>query len=406
MPKSMQSLLLISQFFMILALEMTNPFLSLLIASQDELSRQNAVFYSMLSLVLPMLANIIMTPIWGRAADRYGYKLMLMRAAWALVFSQLAMIFVNSLCWILIIRVFQGAFAGFIVAMQTYSLSFCEWHYKSRQLARLQSAKAIATTLAGFAGGIILSFTNYQGLYAIATVVCLTITLVMQYYLPIIPKNVGANIDQKPNEVTFNSKPIYMICFLITLTQIIKFLPDPGLSLFVNDSFSSNLIFIGLVYSFPAVGMLLSSEWCGRQFDQCRSNPFLVHRYLLRYSGLGFILMLCQASTNNLIVFGSLRILWGGVLAALLPALFSLLSDRYSLPGYALGLANSFAKLGNLIGLLLGGMLINWLSYSSLFIIISGLYGLFALMVLWLHGFFTNPIPQMSNIYSDQHHDL
>ncbi|WP_454783900.1 MFS transporter [Legionella sp. WA2024007413] len=406
MPKSMQSLLLISQFFMILALEMTNPFLSLLIASQDELSRQNAVFYSMLSLVLPMLANIIMTPIWGRAADRYGYKLMLMRAAWALVFSQLAMIFVNSLCWILIIRVFQGAFAGFIVAMQTYSLSFCEWHYKSRQLARLQSAKAIATTLAGSAGGIILSFTNYQGLYAIATVVCLTITLVMQYYLPTIPKNVGANIDQKPNEVTFDSKPIYMICFLITLTQIIKFLPDPGLSLFVNDSFSSNLIFIGLVYSFPAVGMLLSSEWCGRQFDRCRSNPFLVHRYLLRYSGLGFILMLCQASTNNLIVFGSLRILWGVVLAALLPALFSLLSDRYSLPGYALGLANSFAKLGNLIGLLLGGMLINWLSYSSLFIIISGLYGLFALMVLWLHGFFTNPIPQMSNIYSDQHHDL
>ncbi len=391
---------------MILALEMTNPFLSLLIASQDELSRQNAVFYSMLSLVLPMLANIIMTPIWGRAADRYGYKLMLMRAAWALVFSQLAMIFVNSLCWILIIRVFQGAFAGFIVAMQTYSLSFCEWHYKSRQLARLQSAKAIATTLAGSAGGIILSFTNYQGLYAIATVVCLTITLVMQYYLPTIPKNVGANIDQKPNEVTFDSKPIYMICFLITLTQIIKFLPDPGLSLFVNDSFSSNLIFIGLVYSFPAVGMLLSSEWCGRQFDRCRSNPFLVHRYLLRYSGLGFILMLCQASTNNLIVFGSLRILWGVVLAALLPALFSLLSDRYSLPGYALGLANSFAKLGNLIGLLLGGMLINWLSYSSLFIIISGLYGLFALMVLWLHGFFTNPIPQMSNIYSDQHHDL
>ncbi|WP_305033813.1 hypothetical protein [Legionella sp. km772] len=95
MSKSLQSFILISQFFMILALEMTNPFLSLLIASQKGALASNIVFYSMLSLVLPMLANIVMTPIWGFAADRYGYKSMLMRAAWALVFTQGAMIWVN-----------------------------------------------------------------------------------------------------------------------------------------------------------------------------------------------------------------------------------------------------------------------------------------------------------------------
>lgn len=189
MPKSLQPLILISQFFMILALEMTNPFLSLLLASQSEVALQDVVFYSMLSFVLPMLANIIMAPIWGIAADRYGYKSMLMRAAWALVLTQLAMMFAHSLVWILIIRVFQGAFAGFIVSMQTYSLSLCEWQHKSRQLARLQSAKAIATTLAGFIGGIILAVTNYQGLYGIATAICLAITLIMHYYLPATQKN-------------------------------------------------------------------------------------------------------------------------------------------------------------------------------------------------------------------------
>ncbi|PWY55639.1 MFS transporter [Legionella qingyii] len=402
MSKSIQSLLLISQFFMILALEMTNPFLSLLIASQNEIPLQSAAFYSMLSFVFPMLANIIMTPIWGLAADRFGYKSMLMRAAWALVFTQLAMIFVNALNWILIIRIVQGAFAGFIVSMQTYSLSLCEWQYKSRQLSRLQSAKAVATSLAGFAGGIILTATNYQGLYGIATVICLSITLVMHYYLPATPKNSGKTLDQKSEKMIFDSKPVYALCFLITLTQIIKFLPDPGLSLYINDSFSQNLILIGLLYSFPAVGMLLSSEWCGCQFDRCRTDPLLVRRYLIRYSVLGFILMLCQASINNLILFACIRILWGVVLAALLPALFALLSDRYPLPGYALGLANSFAKLGNLIGLLLGGLLINWLPYSTLFVIIAGLYCLFALFVPWLPGFFINPLPRFSNTYSDK----
>ncbi|MCW8471877.1 MFS transporter [Fluoribacter gormanii] len=402
MAKSIQSLLLISQFFMILALEMTNPFLSLLIASQSDISTQDAIFYSMLSFVFPMFANIIMTPIWGLAADRYGYKPMLMRAAWALVFTQLTMIFVNSLNWILIIRIFQGAFAGFIVSMQTYSLSVCEWHNKSRQLSRLQSAKAIATTLAGFTGGLILTTTSYKGLYGIATVICLTITLVMQYYLPTSPKKAGKALDQKSDKLIFDSQSVYALCFLITLTQIIKFLPDPGLSLFINDLFSQNFILIGLIYSLPAAGMLLSSEWCGRQFDRCRSDPFLVRSYLIRYSVLGFILMLCQASMSNLIFFACIRMLWGVVLAALLPALFALLSDRYPLPGYALGLANSFAKLGNLIGLLLGGVLINWLSYSTLFVIIAGLYSLFALFVPRLPGFLINPLPHISNNYSDK----
>ncbi|MCE0724018.1 MFS transporter [Legionella resiliens] len=401
MPKSLQPLILVSQFFMILALEMTNPFLSLLIASHSEGALQEVVFYSMLSFVLPMLANIIMGPVWGIAADRYGYKSMLMRAAWALVVTQLAMMFAHSLVWILIIRILQGAFAGFIVSMQTYSLSLCEWHHKSRQLARLQSIKAIATTLAGFIGGIILAVTNYQGLYGIATAICLAITLIMQYYLPATPKKADKNRNQKPNRLLVDSKPIYFLCFLITLTQIIKFLPDPGLSLFINDSFSHNLILIGLLYSLPAAGMLVSSEWCGRQFDQCRGDIFLVHRYLVRYSVIGLILMLCQATTSNLFLFACFRSLWGVVLAALLPALCALLSDRYSLPGYALGLANSFAKLGNLIGLLLGGMLMNWLAYSTLFVIIASFYGLFALFVAGFHGFFINPVPRISNAYSD-----
>lgn len=132
------------------------------------------------------------------------------------------------------------------------------------------------------------------------------------------------------------------------------------------------------------------------------NRHFLVHRYLVRYSVLGLILMLCQASTSNLVLFACFRILWGVVLAALLPALCALLSDRYSLPGYALGLANSFAKLGNLIGLLLGGILMNWLSYSALFVILASFYGLFALFVAGFHGFFFNPVSQLSNTYSDR----
>lgn len=385
MTKSIQGLILCGQFLMILALEMTNPFLPLLLAAQGNVPMESLIFYSTLGLILPMMANLLMAPVWGRAADRYGYKPMLMRASWALVMTQASMIFVSSVGWILIIRVLQGAFAGFIIAMQTYVVSISEWETRGRHLSRLQSTKAVATALAGFAGGLALTWSNYQGLYAVATLICFIITLIMQLYLPS-SKKTAPQIEQVQSVHSVGSTGFFIfLCVLIMLTQVAKFLPDPGFSLFLNGYFSNNLIMVGLLYSLPALGMLCSSEWCGRLFDRCRFNQSLVIRYLICFSALGFFLMLSQAFVSNLVLFAFIRILWGVVLAALLPALFALCCDRNLLPGYALGVANSFAKLGNLIGLLLGGVLVSTFSYPMIFIIIALVYGMFAFFVLAYH---------------------
>lgn len=401
MTKSVQSTLLLGQFFMILALEMTNPFLPLLITTQGHVAVDDRVFYSTLSFILPMMANILAAPFWGRVADRFGYKPMLLRACWALVVTQASMLCVHSVEGILVIRILQGAFAGFIVAMQTYALSLCEWHSKGRQLSRLQSTKAIATAIAGFVGGIILTFTDYQGLYGIASLVCLSITLQMQFHLPPSTKN---NVPHRPatsSSLSGSRSLFYLLCFLISLTQIAKFLPDPGFSLYLNHSLTDNLMMIGLLYSMPAVGMLLSSEWCGRQFDRCRNHPEQVNRYLIGYSVLGMVLMIIQACISNFVLFVAIRILWGVVLAALLPALFALCSDRAVLPGYALGIANSFAKTGNLIGLLLGGLLADSLSYPLIFLVIAAVYGLFALSLLLFQVASPVHIQDESRAYGD-----
>ncbi|HBD7051743.1 TPA: legiobactin export MFS transporter LbtB [Legionella pneumophila] len=399
MNKPVQKMMLSGQFLMILALEMTNPFLPLLIAHQSNTPVPSVVIYNTLSLILPMLANILLTPIWGLAADRYGYKPMLMRASWALVLTQASMIFVNSVFWILIIRLLQGAFAGFLVAMQTYALSITEWQNKSTQLSRLQSSKAIATSTAGFLGGLALSFTNYQGLFGLATLICMGTTVAMHYKLPSPPKHQIKKKSQTLNHSYTSKSVFFFLCVLIMLTQIAKFLPDPGFTLYLNKYCSNNLVLIGFLYSLPAMGMLCSSVWCGKQFDYCRSQPSLVNQYLIRYSVFGAILMVIQANVDNFYMFGLIRILWGVVLAALLPALFALCSDRNLLPGYALGLADSFAKLGNLIGLLLGGLFAFYLPYPAIFLIIAGIYSLFAIFVYGYERLNVRQMTDFSNSY-------
>lgn len=370
---------------MILALEMTNPFLPLLIQSQTDANMHSAVFYNTLSLVLPMIANILLSPFWGLVADRYGYKAMLLRASWALVIIQTSMIFVSSVTEILLIRILQGAFAGFIVAMQTYALSLSTWQSKSRQLARLQTSKALGTATAGIIGGLALTLTNYQGLYELSSLLCLLITLIMHHQLPSSSPSVKKDNAVKIKKRFEKKNYFFFLCLLITITQIAKFLPDPGLSLYLNQFFPNQLIMIGLLYSLPAIGMLCSSEWCGSEFDKCRASPALVNRYLIRYGFLGLMLMLLQAYATSFYLFACIRIAWGIVLSALLPALFALCSDRLVLPGYALGLANSAAKLGNLLGIVLGGLLTSYLPYSTLFLIIAIIYALFIIFVIAHH---------------------
>lgn len=378
MDKRLQRIILASQFFMLLAMEMTNPFLPLLIASQSG-SLHSAVFYSTLALALPMGANIIMGPLWGRLADRWGYKLMLMRAAWALVVCQGLMLVADSASAILMVRIIQGGFAGFIVAMQTYAVSLCDWHCKSRQLARLQSAKAIATTVAGLVGGLCLTYTGYRGLYMTALLLSLATTLIMQNQLP--------QTCIQPAKRPLHTSPSLLsvglftaiIGLLIVLTQMARYLIDPVFSLAVTQALHADVVFIGMLYSLPAVSLLLASEWCGRQFDECRLHPQRIKYYLLAYCLLGALILLAQGLLINRLSLIVARLLWGVVLAALLPALLTLISDRSDQQGYALGLANSLAKLGNLTGICLGGYLGGFMSLSQLFLIVAAIYALMAL---------------------------
>lgn len=381
MNNRLQTIILLSQFLIILALEMTNPFLPLLIASQANMSLPSTVMYTTLALALPMVANIIMTPLWGLLADRWGYKTMLMRAVWALVFTQGFMIIADSTSWIMTIRILQGGFAGFIVAMQTYALTLCNWQKKSRQLARLQSTKAIATTVAGLTGGLLLTLFSYRGLYTTAMLVCLVTALVMQKKLPPSPGAPSLSPSNKRLKSAWSLNLfILVISLLIFLTQVAKFVIDPVFSLVLKELLQANMVTIGLLYSLPAAGMLLASEWCGRRFDRCRTNPVSIQKYLTVFSLLGMLTMAAQAASTNLILLSLSRALWGVSLAALLPAFFALVSDHYERQGYALGLANSFAKLGNLTGILLGGWLGGWLPFQQLLLVVAAIYGFIAMI--------------------------
>ena len=392
MTKSLQNLILCSQFFMMLALEMGNPYLPLLIAGQGDIPSSSVAWYSALAFVLPMIANIVMTPLWGKLADSLGYKAMLMRATWALVLTQFLMLLIHGTMEILLVRVIQGGFAGFLAAMQTYCLALDSWDNKGRQLARLQTAKAMASSLAGLAGGLLLMLAQFQLLYAVAAGISLLTALIMQRCLPAV-QTVQSGTGKYKGSL---DRMVYLLGSLIALTQLIKFFTEPVYSLAMSQIAPGQPLLVGVLYSSPALGLLLASGWCGRQFDRCRQEPLRIRYYLAGYSVLGLLLMLIQASSTQLPLLFVTRLVWGMVLAALLPAFICLISDRCARQGYAIAVANSFAKTGNVSGLVLGGWMGVWMPMHQMFLLLAGAYTLMMLMG-WCCDFIqTRALPKSS----------
>ena len=379
--KRTQNLLILCQFLMMLSLEMSNPFLPSYINTLSHARLAQVAMQSSIIMAIPMLMMIITSPIWGSLADKYGYKPMLLRASGALIITQLLTGLANTPEQLIIIRLFQGGFAGFIAAMQAYAVNLSHWESKGKNLARLQSAKALGTSISGIIGGIIIHLTNMNYLFFISSFLCAIVTVIMFLYLP--------PVNKKPINTLQKPQPSWSIHFsvitaLITLSQIAKFIPNPTFSIYVETLINADPITIGILYSIPAISLILTSEFSGRVFDFIRNNkPHLISMYFSIVALLGGLVMILHAYANSVIALIPIRFLWGVVFASLLPALFALISDHSNKSGYYIGLANSFAKLGNLSGLIIGGYAAGFMPLNQLFLLTAFSYFLIMSMSLF-----------------------
>lgn len=167
-------LLIVIQFVSMGAMEMSGPFWPLQI--QHLLGPEGAGYTAMLSALVyagPMLAAMLLTPVWGRLGDRTGHKPMIIRALLALALCQGLAAITNDPWLLVAIRVMQGALAGFLAAAQAYALACCDSSRRGHTLARLQSATAVGSLIGPVLGGWLMDISGFALLCYGATAICL-----------------------------------------------------------------------------------------------------------------------------------------------------------------------------------------------------------------------------------------
>ena len=96
-----------SQILVMIGYSAMNPFISLFMKDELHISEANGdlAFYFGVFNVLTALAYAMFCPLWGRLADRFGVKVMLLRGTFVTAFIFPMMADVNNV-WLLTERVF------------------------------------------------------------------------------------------------------------------------------------------------------------------------------------------------------------------------------------------------------------------------------------------------------------
>ncbi|WP_207281996.1 MFS transporter [Pseudomonas sp. FW300-N2F2] len=383
------------------AMEMSGPFwpvhLRGLTSSESVFSFASIAVY-----VGPMLGIILTSAFWGRIGDRYGHKLMMIRALAGLSLTQLGLALCSDIWVILVLRFLQGAFAGYIAPAQAYGVSIEAPSRRARLFAILQISTNVGSLLGAVVGGLILDYATFFWINIIASALCAVCTVVAAVTLPDVPPVKKVATSQAPTTASrtdsvWQGSPLLSLLWVMGILLLARMLPQTSFSLYVSSVFDVSNSVVGLCYGLLALGFILSATAWSRYFEH-RTQQDTLHRII--YVVLGCIALTALAGvTRNAIVFVVVYFIWGVLLGATTPVLMALISKSAdsARQGQVLGIAQGTAQFASIAGISAGGLLsqVYGLQYTYLFVCLAYVLALIPIVALryWPASLQASPAP-------------
>lgn len=368
---------LLGSFTTIVAMTLLLPFLPIYVEQLGVTDRAAIAQWSGVAYGATFFAAALVAPLWGRLADRYGRKLMLIRASLGMAVA-MSLIGMAHNVWELVgLRLFAG-FAGGYASGSTILVATQTPKARSGWALGMLTSGIMAGNLVGpLIGGALPPLIGIRGTFWLAGGVIFltfiaTTVFIKEDKQPASTKKATAQAgwSQIPDK-----RPVVAMLVMGLLLMLANMSIEPIITIYVGQLVEASRVTIvsGIAMSAAALGSILSASRLGRIAD--RSGHWRVMIGALVVSAL---LLIPQAFVTTGWQLVALRFLMGLALGGLLPCVTSII--RHNVPdgivGRVLGYSTPSQYAGQVVGPLLGGFVGGHIGMRAVFLGTSLLMGL------------------------------
>jgi MFS transporter, DHA1 family, multidrug resistance protein len=362
-----------TQFLAMIGMNLVIPFLPFFIRSLGVTNETELSHWSGLVFAGPFFLSFFTTPLWGALGDRYGRKMMVVRAIFGLALAQVLIGFSQNVYQLFAFRIVQGAVSGFIASALALVSTSTPKARIGYALGFMQSATAGGTVLGPFVGGLLADFIGYRSVFFLTAALCVAGGIVVALFV-----REERNPSHTPKRYTVMQNYRYMLSdrrlravgVAMVVAQASVLMIEPIFALYIEKfahpaatRFMATLA--GGIFSLTGVFMVFSAPWWGKRNDRNGHRKDLSTALIL-----GGLFYAGHIVVTDLLQLSVLRSFLGFARGGILPSLYALCSvySPQERRGGIVAIAASFNILGNMVGPVLGGYVAGRLGMTASFL--------------------------------------
>jgi MFS family permease len=237
--------------------------------------------WSGLSLGVTPALTALLSPVWGRLADRFGRKIMVERSLVSFVFIMTAMAFVTRPWHVLALRAVQGLFAGYGSLTITMAADSAPRERMASSIGIIQTAQRLGPAVGPIIGGSVAGLVGMRHTFfvtAVFYVIALVLVFVM-YEEQGVREQIASD---RTGRVSFRNilafeNFIRLMAVIFTL-QFVDRSFGPVLPLFVTQLGTPDSrvpVIAGLLFSIAAGAGAFGHHVCGRLLQRAPARTII-----------------------------------------------------------------------------------------------------------------------------------
>ena len=139
--------------------------------------------YAGLAVSISALASALFAPVWGRLADRYGRKPMMIRASLVMTFTMGGLAFVTDVYGLLFLRLLNGMFAGYVPNANALIASQAPKNESGSALGTLATGVIAGSLIGPLMGGMLAEFLGIRNVFLLVGTLLLLVMLLTTFFI-------------------------------------------------------------------------------------------------------------------------------------------------------------------------------------------------------------------------------